>query len=96
MCIYLPVLYFLHTFRSGLNGLADTITPMVSGVIEFLVRVFMTTVAVKWWAKNAIFHTEAAAWAGAAFILTLVYLIRLAKLPKKDLTGHEAFVCEPL
>ena len=84
MCIWLPVLYMLHTFRSGLNGLSDTMTPMLSGIIEFLARVVMTTVAVNWWAQNAVMHAETTAWAGAAALLTTVYLLRLRRIPCRN------------
>ena len=84
MCLWLPTLYVLHTFRSGLNGLSDTITPLMSGVIEFLTRAFISFLAVKWWAEEALMHAEAISWAGAAVLLLTVYLIHLVRLPKED------------
>ena len=39
MASVLCILYFLHVYRSALQGLGNTIIPMVSGIIEFFVRV---------------------------------------------------------
>ena len=91
MCSWLPILYMLHIYRCALNGLADTVTPMLSGALEFCTRVFMTTAAVRLWSENAILRTEPMAWLTAAVLLTTVYLFRQHRLPRTD----AAVVSEP-
>lgn len=39
MACCLCILYFLHVYRSALQGLGNTFIPMLSGVVEFVVRV---------------------------------------------------------
>ena len=39
MSAMLPVLYFLHVYRSALQGMGDTVMPMVSGLGECAMRV---------------------------------------------------------
>ena len=39
MAAMLWVLYFLYVYRSVLQGLGDTLMPMVSGMAEFVMRI---------------------------------------------------------
>ena len=39
MAAMLWVLYFLYVYRSALQGLGDTLMPMVSGMAEFVMRI---------------------------------------------------------
>ena len=39
MSVFLIILYALHTYRSALQGMGDTVIPMVSGMVEFVMRV---------------------------------------------------------
>ena len=43
MAAMLWVLYFLYVYRSALQGLGDTLMPMVSGIAEFVMRTGRTT-----------------------------------------------------
>ncbi|WP_321016783.1 MATE family efflux transporter, partial [Hungatella effluvii] len=38
MSVCLPILYLLHVVRSSIQGMGDTVLPMLSGVVEFLMR----------------------------------------------------------
>ena len=39
MAVCLPVLYMLYSYRSALQGMENTIIPMVSGIVELIMRV---------------------------------------------------------
>ena len=73
MAACLPVLYTLYLLLSALQGLGDTIRPMISGFLELAMRIFVAvTVAVTGYA-NGIFCAEVAAWIGATVYLGFHY-----------------------
>lgn len=69
MSCLLFFLYLLHICRSALQGLGDAIAPMLSGVMEFIMRVAAALVFTSIWGETAIFFAEPFAWAGAAIVL---------------------------
>ncbi|MBQ7929740.1 MAG: MATE family efflux transporter, partial [Clostridia bacterium] len=83
MSAFLAVLYLLHAYRSALQGMGNTFIPMVSGIIEFVMRVGVAAVIGMTGYENGIFFAEVAAWAGAAVILMISYYRSAAVLGKK-------------
>ena len=79
MASVLCILYFLHVYRSALQGLGDTMTPMLSGVVEFFIRVGVALLLPKIMGQNGIFYAEITAWTGAAVLLAVSYYIRIRK-----------------
>ncbi len=75
--ISLPILYILYVARSTLQGLGDTVMPMVSGLGEFVMRVFMAVVVSRFIGYDAVFYGEVAAWLGADAVLVTAVLKRL-------------------
>lgn len=82
MSISLPVLYLLYVYQSGLQGVGNTVVPMVSGILEFALRVSLSVaVAATGW-RYGIFGAEVSAWWGAAIFLMLGYFRTYRKLKK--------------
>ena len=79
MASVLCILYFLYVYRSALQGLGDTMIPMLSGVVEFFIRVGVALLLPKVMGQNGIFYAEIAAWTGAAVLLAISYYIRIRK-----------------
>ena len=79
MASVLCILYFLYVYRSALQGLGDTMIPMLSGVVEFFIRVGVALLLPKVMGQNGIFYAEIAAWTGAAVLLAVSYYIRIRK-----------------
>lgn len=77
----LPVLYFLYVYRSALQGMGDTVMPMISGFGECAMRVGVAWALTRAIGAKGIYFAEPAAWTGAAVILTITYYLRQAKLP---------------
>lgn len=65
----LPILYVLHVARSTLQGLGDTVMPMISGIAEFAMRTAMALLAVRYLGGDGIMYGEVAAWLGADLVL---------------------------
>lgn len=73
MSLMLPILYLLHAYRSALQGMGDTKIPLLSGVVEFVMRVGAAWIIGSTVGQNGIFYAEVLAWAGAALLLGVSY-----------------------
>ncbi len=80
MSIFLPILYILHVIRSALQGMGDTILPMVSGIAEFVMRTGSALLLPMAMGETGIFYAEILAWAGADVILVSSYFLKMKKL----------------
>lgn len=92
MSYFLIVLYLLHIYRSTLQGLGDTVMPMVSGIAEFTMRTGIALLLPRWIGQEGIFYAEIFAWAGADVILLSSYYLRIRRLNRErneDLPEHE-------
>ena len=83
MSICLPILYILHVVRSALQGMGDTVLPMVSGIAEFIMRTGTAILLPLLIGEKGIFYAEILAWAGADVILVTSYFIRMKKINLK-------------
>lgn len=84
MSVFLPVLYYLHVTRSCIQGLGNTVLPMVSGCAEFGMRTGAALLLPMVLGKNGIFYAEIAAWAGADIILFFSFYYCMRKQNKKE------------
>lgn len=80
MSVCLPVLYFLHVIRSSIQGMGNTLLPMLSGIAEFIMRTSTVLLLPLVLGETGIFFAEPAAWAGADVILAVSYLLLLRRL----------------
>lgn len=87
MSYFLFILYLLHIYRSTLQGLGDTVLPMVSGIAEFVMRTGVALTLPLLMGENGIFYAEICAWAGADIILLCAYYIRIRKLTIRNDAG---------
>ena len=79
MSICLPILYILHVTRSAVQGMGNTVLPMVSGIAEFVMRTGGVLLLPMVMGENGIFLAEVLAWAGADIILIPSYFVTLKK-----------------
>ena len=84
MATFLAILYMLHVHRSGLMGMGDTVTPMISGIIEMVMRVGTVLLLPKLVGSFGVFFAEVTAWTGAAILLTVMFYVRLHRLCKME------------
>ena len=83
MSVCLPVLYILHVTRSAVQGMGNTVLPMVSGIAEFVMRTGCVLLLPGLVGEEGIFVAEVLAWAGADVILIPSYFITMAKITKQ-------------
>lgn len=74
MSICLPILYVLHVVRSTIQGLGNTVLPMVSGIVEFIMRTGTALLLPLAIGETGIFFAEIMAWTGADVVLILSYI----------------------
>ncbi len=67
----LPLLYLLHVMRSALQGLGNTMMPMVSGLAEIAGRLVLAVWGIRMLGWNAIVLTEPVAWIASDLVLVL-------------------------
>ena len=82
MSICLPVLYILHVTRSAVQGMGNTVLPMVSGIAEFVMRTGGVLLLPAIMGQVGIFIAEILAWVGADLILIPSYFISVKKISK--------------
>lgn len=80
MSLFLSTLYLLHIYRSSLQGMGNTVMPMVSGLAEFIMRVGAALILPLFYGENGIFYAEILAWIGADVILITSYYVKQQKL----------------
>ena len=83
MSAFLPILYILHVTRSTIQGMGNTVLPMVSGIAEFIMRAasaILLPIAV---GASGIFYAEIMAWAGADLILVISYFVVIKKTERQ-------------
>ena len=83
MSICLSVLYMLHIYRSALMGLGDTVMPMASGIVEFVMRIGVALILPAFLGQEGIYYAEVVAWAGAAILLVATYFVPMKKLERE-------------
>lgn len=73
MSVCLPILYVLHVTRSAIQGMGNTVLPMLSGVAEFVMRTLSIIFLPMLMGETGIFFAEIAAWLGADVVLVASY-----------------------
>lgn len=82
MSAALPILYLLYAYRSALQGMGNTRIPLLSGVLELVVRVSAAfLIGLAGW-KMGLLYIEPLAWVSATVLLCSAYYVSAAKLGK--------------
>lgn len=82
MSAALPILYLLYAYRSALQGMGNTRIPLLSGVLELVVRVGAAFLIGLAGYKMALLYIEPMAWVSATVLLCSAYYVNAARLGK--------------
>lgn len=82
MSLFMSMLGVIFVYRNTLQGLGDTTTPMISGVLELALRMGAALLLAESLQFMGVCIAEVSAWTGAAILLVIVCYIRIAKLEK--------------
>ena len=80
MSICLAILYVLHVTRSCIQGMGNTVLPMVSGIAEFVMRTGAALILPRLLGEDGIFYAEILAWLGADLVLVPSYFYMMRKI----------------
>ncbi|HIS70188.1 MAG TPA: MATE family efflux transporter [Candidatus Gallacutalibacter stercoravium] len=80
MSALLFVLYLLYVYRSALQGMGDTVTPMISGIVEMGMRTAAVLLLPLIIGVDGVYFAEVAAWLGATVLLMTAYYRRMRRL----------------
>lgn len=83
MASCLPILYLLHIYRSTIQGLSDTLIPMLSGLFELIMRIGIAIFLPIWLGRAGLYPVEVLAWVGAVVLLIPSYYYKERKLLRK-------------
>lgn len=84
MSVTLPVLYALHVARAAIQGMGNTTLPMVSGVVEFIMRTATALYLPLRVGEIGIFFAEPAAWLGADAVLFVSYFFVAGRVLREE------------
>ena len=83
MSLCLPILYVLHVYRACLQGLGNTVLPMVSGIAEFVMRTAAALSLPLVFGDTSIYFAEVLAWLGADLVLVPSWLLLVRRLKEE-------------
>ena len=83
------ILYLLYVYRSALQGMGDTVTPMLSGGAEMVMRISAALLLPTLLGQDGIFFAEPAAWFGAEVLLMVTYYHKIRKLSFSEMQNAE-------
>lgn len=87
MSACLPALYILHVVRSCIQGLGNTVLPMVSGMAEFVMRTAGALLLPAVMGEAGVMAAEVSAWFGADLILVPSYLLVMRRIRRRSGAG---------
>lgn len=73
MSVTLMILYILHVYRSAIQGMGNTIVPMIAGIMECAGRISVALLLTRVMGEYGLFFAESAAWLGSAACVTPAY-----------------------
>lgn len=80
MASALMALFLLYMYRSALQGMGDTVIPMISGIVELCMRISVALVLTSLIGEKGIFIGEVSAWMGAATLLMISYYKKIKQI----------------
>lgn len=84
MSVTLIILYALHVYRSALQGMGNTVIPMIAGILECVGRISVAVFLPSIMGEFGLFFAEPTAWLFSAVCVTISYHVLVSKLPVRD------------
>ena len=88
MSVFLPTLYYLHVTRASIQGMGNTVLPMVTGIAECVMRTLTALLLPLAVGETGVLFSEITAWLGADVVLAISYCVLVRKLEAERMTPH--------
>ena len=73
LAIFFPLLYLLYIWRACIQGMGNTLIPMISSMVQLIMRVLCAVLLTRVVGQSGVFWGEILAWLGADALLLLTY-----------------------
>ncbi len=80
LSVFFPCLYILYIVRAWIQGTGNSAWPMVSSMVQLVVRVGCALILSRYVGSDALYWGEVLAWVGADIFLYIIYLKRYKML----------------
>ena len=80
MSVTLMILYALHVYRAAIQGMGNTVIPMIAGLLECVGRVSVALFLPKIMGEYGLFFAETTAWLFSAVCVTTAYYVIVRKM----------------
>ncbi len=84
LAVFFPLLYLLYIIRSCVQGMGNTLLPMISSMVQLVMRVACALFLTKMIGQKGVFFGEVFAWIGAVLLLLATYCFMIKKLKERD------------
>ncbi len=84
MSLFLIILYLLFAYRSALQGLGNTWAPLLSGFLEFAMRIAVAYTFPAFLGAYGLFFAEPGAWLGAVAVLIPTYYWQVRRICRQQ------------
>ena len=82
MAVFLPFLHLLFLFRAALQGIGNTIIPMISGFVEAGTKIFSAIVITQMFGIWGVFLSDPLGWPIATALLVIAYAVSFKGINK--------------
>lgn len=84
MSVLLVILYALHVYRSAIQGMGNTMVPMLAGFLECVGRVSVALFLPKVMGEYGLFFAESTAWLCSTVCVVTAYYVTIRKMSSSD------------
>ena len=81
MSVTLIILYALHIYRSAIQGMGNTVIPMVAGLLECMGRISVALFLPRIMGEYGLFYAETTAWVFSAVCVMSSYYVIVHRFP---------------
>ena len=74
LAVFFPLLYAVYIIRSCIQGMGNSVMPMLSSLVQVVMRVFCAVILTKIIGSTGVFWGEIMAWLGADIFLATVFV----------------------
>lgn len=73
LAAFFPFLYILYIIRASIQGTGNSVLPMISSIVQLVMRTGCALFLTKWIGERGVFWGEIFAWIGADLFLSFCY-----------------------
>ena len=80
LAVFFPFLYILYVTRSCIQGMGNSLLPMISSIVQLVMRTGCALLLPALIGESGVFYGEVCAWLGAGLLLAFSYFFCMKKI----------------